>query len=319
MKLVEPSVENITPQKYDLNSVLEHIELCGRTAYQSQDKKLKPPSKVFVENLIKNGHGSVLEHGTVYLKIEGTLYDTNYEIEKYIENKYTKVTHSDAYGCAKNTTFYITTNYRVIVENDWFDDLQYLCEPTEYHEKRHTIKVICDRGISHELVRHRVFSFTQESTRYCNYSKDKFENEITFIIPCCYGDMEEGSYKWTAFNNYSDDMWCGWRKDSEPIIQDKNDKIISRMDKFHYFFRSLELAEEMYFALLNYDKQTPQQARSVLPNSLKTEIVITGFYSDWKNLLKLRSPLCGATGIHPDMAILGNKIANIFDINSENI
>lgn len=79
--------------------------------------------------------------------------------------------------------YYITTNMRVIVENNRLDDLQYQVEPTEHHEKRITAKFICDRGVSHEFVRHRVFSFAQESTRYCNYSKDKFNNEITFIQP----------------------------------------------------------------------------------------------------------------------------------------
>lgn len=70
------------------------------------------------------------------------------------------------------------------MENNWLDDLQYICESGKEHEKRITVKFVCDRGVSHEFVRHRVFSFAQESTRYCNYSKDKFGNELTFIIPC---------------------------------------------------------------------------------------------------------------------------------------
>ena len=97
---------------------------------------------------------------------------------KYRENKYSKVNY-DNWG-----TRYITTNYRVLVENDWLDDLQFLCEPTEHHEKENTtVRFICDRGVSHEFVRHRIFSFAQESTRYCNYSKNKFGNEITIIAP----------------------------------------------------------------------------------------------------------------------------------------
>jgi thymidylate synthase (FAD) len=85
----------------------------------------------------------------------------------------------------------ITTNYRVLVENGWLDDLQFLCNPAGYHHKRMSVRFICDRGVSHEFVRHRVFSFAQESTRYCNYTKDKFSNEITFIEPLWLSDAPE--------------------------------------------------------------------------------------------------------------------------------
>jgi thymidylate synthase (FAD) len=104
-------------------------------------------------------HTAMLEHGTVYLHINWPYrspsplikYSINpYSITKYVDNTY---------------DIYVTTNYRVLYENNWLNDLQYLCEPTEYHEKRITVKFICDRGVSHEFVRHRVFSFAQESTR----------------------------------------------------------------------------------------------------------------------------------------------------------
>jgi len=78
---------------------------------------------------------------------------------------------------------YITTNARVIFENGWEDDLQYMCEPTEFHEKRITVKFITSIGICREILRHRHMSFLNESTRYCNYSKGKFNSELTFIIP----------------------------------------------------------------------------------------------------------------------------------------
>ena len=108
------------------------------------------------------GNCAMLEHGTVYLThpVENSGSPLYLGIGvKYRENKYSKVNY-DNWG-----TRYITTNYRVIVENDWLDDLQFLCEPTEFHEKRTTVRFICDRGVSHEFVRHRVFSFAQESTR----------------------------------------------------------------------------------------------------------------------------------------------------------
>ena len=168
---------------------------------------------------------------------------------------------------------YVTMNYRHIVENDWLDDLKYLCEPTEYHEKRITVKFICDRGVSHEFVRHRVFSFAQESTRYCNYSKDKFGNEITFIHPCWIGDNQD-TY----------DRWC--------------------------FYESLSKAEEVYFRLLKHG-WTPQQARAVLPNALKTELVVTGFTSDWEKFFDLRAR--GTTGApHPQAKELAEPLMKEF-------
>ena len=123
----------------------------------------------FVNMLIKSNHGAMLEHGTVYL------YDT-YDIStidswtnslgyKYSKNKYSKVITNDHMDIRD---IYITTNLRVLIENDWLDDLKYVCEPTEYHAKKVTAKFICDRGVSHEIVRHRGsygMSFAQESTR----------------------------------------------------------------------------------------------------------------------------------------------------------
>lgn len=78
---------------------------------------------------------------------------------------------------------YITTNARVLIENNWLEDLQYMCEPTKYHAKRISVKFTTSIGITRELIRHRVFSFMNESTRYCNYSKGKFGSELTFVIP----------------------------------------------------------------------------------------------------------------------------------------
>lgn len=169
MKLIKASAE-IIPQGSDLEGIYKHIELAGRTCYKSLDKITKDSAKEFVDRMIKSRHGAMLEHGSIYLYLEYTspLGDTNYinatDIEhKYKLNKYSKVAciSSDHY----KTQCYITTNLRVLVENDWLDDLEYLCEPTEYHEKRITVKFITDQGILREFTRHRVFSFAVESTR----------------------------------------------------------------------------------------------------------------------------------------------------------
>ena len=143
----------------------------------------------FVGMLMKSGHGAMLEHGTVYMQIDTCLdipedKKLDKRVHQYDSNRFTKVDSMYiGQGCWR---YYITTNLRVLVENDWLDDLKYVCEPTEYHAKKVTAKFICDRGVSHEIVRHRGLygmSFAQESTRYCNYSKSKFGQELTFIEP----------------------------------------------------------------------------------------------------------------------------------------
>lgn len=123
-----------------------------------------------------------------------------------------------------------------------------------------SIKFVCDRGVSHELVRHRIMSFAQESTRYCNYSKGQFGGEITVVRPF-------------------------WAEDSAP--------------GYEAWYDACSVAESTYMDLMEYG-WTPQQARSVLPNSLKTEIVMTGNYREWRHFFELRA--CDKTGpAHPQM------------------
>lgn len=123
-----------------------------------------------------------------------------------------------------------------------------------------TVKFVVDRGISHELVRHRLASFAQESTRYCNYSKDDFGSEITFIIP--------------EYLEYKSEGWNIWKE-------------------------SMKQAEDAYFKMLDFGL-SPQQARVVLPNSLKTEVVMTANLREWRHFFKLRA--LGTTGKpHPQM------------------
>lgn len=134
------------------------------------------------------------------------------------------------------------------------------------HEKI-SVRIICDRGVSHELVRHRIASYSQESTRYCNYGKDKFGNELTFIRPPWVNSG--GSVDW------SDERWCA----------------------------AMQSAEEAYFDLLQ-DGWTPEQARSVLPNSLKTEVVMTANIREWRHFFRLRC----APASHPQMRQIANMM-----------
>lgn len=140
-----------------------------------------------------------------------------------------------------------------------------------------TVKFIVDRGVSHEIVRHRVASYCQESTRYCNYSKDKFGNEITVIKPCF------------------------WKEDSN----------------FYKDWKSaIKMSESHYFDLLEQGA-TPQEARSVLPNSLKTEVVMTANIREWRHFFKLRTSLAAHPQIRevaiPLLKELQEKIPILFD------
>lgn len=151
MKLINSSFE-IIEQAPGIQGVKQQIERAGRTCYKSEDKITDTSCEEFVNRMVNSGHGAMLEHGTVYLKIPYKYIDVSSALEipivedlvaKYTENKYSECT-------TINSIAYITTNYRVLVENGWLDDLQYQCEPTEYHEKRITVKFICDRGVSHK-------------------------------------------------------------------------------------------------------------------------------------------------------------------------
>lgn len=284
MRLIKPNVEIIKQEEYDLNHIFKFIELAGRTCYKSEDKITEDSAKEFVDRMIKSGHGAMLEHGTVYLEFHtkdpSVVGEEEYHnqqavlnilINKYTNNKYSIVKINHYYD-----TVFITTNYRILVENEWLDDLKYLCKPTTFHAKRTTVKFICDRGVSHEFVRHRVFSFAQESTRYCNYTKDKFNNELTFILP----------------------NWVN-----------ENYKNIENSELTDLTFRMfLEKAEETYFLLLKLG-WTPQQARNVLPNSLKTELVMTGFNDDWENFFELRC----APNAHPQAKELADMLKDKFN------
>lgn len=289
MKLIKPSFE-IWEQPSGLEGVYKQIERVGRVCYKSEDKITEDSAKPFVDRMIKSGHGAMLEHGTVYLKCEtevinryihpedGEEEDFN-KLEKHEYNSYSVTSDDGIY-------LYVTTNLRVLVENGWLDDLKYICKPTEFHEKRITVHFVCDRGVSHEFVRHRVMSFAQESTRYCNYSKDKFGNELTFIIPCWIKDLEEKSYLAHAEYHHT------------------------KEDASKQWYDVCMNSEFVYEDLIRLGWK-PQEARAVLPNSLKTELVVTGFVSDWNHFFDLRAR--GTTGApHPQAKELAEPLMKEF-------
>lgn len=169
MKLIESSVE-LLKQEPGMSGINKMIELAGRTCYKSEANITENSAEEFVKRMVNSRHMTMLEHGTIYLAIPITTNHAGFSENHYRNNPYSKFKESrglcmrDEYG-DECDCWCITTNLRVLVENGWLDDLEYLCEPTEFHEKRITLKFTTDRGVSHELVRHRVFSFAQESTR----------------------------------------------------------------------------------------------------------------------------------------------------------
>lgn len=294
MKLCKPLFE-IWEQSAGLEGVYKQIEKVGRVCYKSEDKITEDSAKPFVDRMAKSGHGAMLEHGTVYLYIRRK-GNESLEVDRYLMNPYSRVIFRQ-FPNSRDMEIYITTNLRVLVENGWLKDLEYICEPTEYHERRVTVHFVCDRGVSHEFVRHRVMSFAQESTRYCNYSKDKFGNELTFIIPC-WLDIPTGHYA------YWDGDWCDIDKMKIQLPEGEHKDIDA-------FLWTLNNAETHYTLLINSGWK-PQEARAILPNSLKTELVVTGFVSDWKKFFRLRSRIAETGKPHPQAQELADPLMDEF-------
>lgn len=291
MQLVKSNVELIEPD-YKLpegvnflfdsetsayvDANMKFAEVCGRVAYQSEHK-IKPGSYVDFHTMITRiKHWSVFEHETYYLKIPKSDYSFRAGVEKLKSNQYTVYNEDDE-------NYYFTTNYRALLESEKTQATRYTVPYDSSFVRRLTFRIVCSRGISHELVRHRAFSFTQESTRYCNYTKDKFGNCITFVIPYWAETLCEGD----TFTRLE-----------ELKTLDTNTAVL---------INSFLQSEQMY-QLMIIGGHTAQEARDVLPNGLKTELVMTGTTDQWCSFLKLRSSKAGAKGMHPDMDIIANKI-----------
>ena len=282
MKLIKPSVE-IRVQKAGDDGLFEHIEWAGRHCYKSHDKTTADSARAFVGRIAKSGHGSVLEHGTIYLAIP-----TEKDATKFILNPYSKVIRCKG---EEGDWYAVTTNYRVIVENNWDLYLMYQTEPTPSHERRMTVKFTCDRGVSHEFVRHRKMTFSQESQRYCNYGKDKFGNQITFIRPSWWNSKSADKESFKEALLKAEETYLKAIKAWDERKQDRRFRTKFKGNPF-----------------------SPQHARMILPNATKTELVMTGFESDWKHFLELRC----SPAAHPDARYLANKLKKLMTENNGN-
>lgn len=305
MKVIQPSVQ-ILPY-LDGKEILKHLEKCGRVCYKSEDKISDISSEKFLQGIIKRGHEAVLEHASFIFKVSYNVYKdiidkVNFVESYYFKKMYLRFTDFDGYIVSGNVrawrdffrfvgvSIYMKDfieansilfpefkNYyqssfnwdkwsiKQISVNDLVSDCQRLV-----HEDV-SVMFVCDRGISHEIVRHRDASYCQESTRYCNYTKEKFGNEITVIQPCFF------------------------EKDSR---------------EYFIWERNMECCEKAYFDLLDCGC-SPQQARCVLPNSLKTEIIMTANIREWRHFLELRC----SKAAHPQMIEVACKVLTELRLN----
>lgn len=278
MKLIQPDVI-LLEQGKGIQGIYDAIAQAAATCYKSEAKTGKE-AKNFIENsLIARGHFAMLEFGTVYLD-----YPESEDYVKYHENPYSRI------RLQHTGTFAVTTNYRVLVENGWLDDLKYLCKPTEYHAKRYTALFTLSIGIGREFTRHRVFSFAQESTRYCNYSKDRFGGEVTFIEPT-------------------------WFKNLSPECREEFKAGLCEFEEF--YFRLLDnwenrVPDRRFRSNFRGNPLTPQQAREALPLATKSDLCMCGFEEDWRHFFDLRYK--GVTGApHPDARHLAARLYKLFE------
>ena len=275
MRVINASVQEVK-QAPGIRGIYQHIEKCGRTCYKSEDKITEDSAMKFFQGLVNRKHFAMLEHGTVYFKFP---FFPNYgvlEAISKVENSnysFTKV-GEDGY-------LYVTTNMRVLMEEvpNMVDPLLYdyaLEEASNNHIKKYTAKFTISRGIANEFVRHRVFSFAQESTRYCNYSKDRFGGELTFIRP-----------EWLNGEGIDPEAESIW-------------------------LNAMAMSEDYYFDLVNLGVK-PQNARGVLPLDLKTELIMTGTTDQWEAFWDLR--MREITGpAHPDAKAIAEDWYNIMNV-----
>ena len=306
MKIVEPQVE-LWKQEPTLKGAWRQIARATRVCYQSKPKD-NETNEAFVNRVIlkpatrEDGsidfdkcHGAMLEHGTIYLAIPSSNIDT---ITHYTYNKYSKVIwdrkHVDTY-------IYVTTNMRVILENNHKDDLRFICAPT-HHIKRTTFSVVTDIGVTRELNRHRVNSIAEQSTRYCTYSADKFGNEITYttndFLASCMNDLH--------FDGFTIDSYF-FRELCEDIA---NNEINHWGSSIYYVFGLL--AAEFAYLGLKKNKVPNDIARQVLNLNTKSQAVYTAFDDDWQHFIKLRADNVSGK-VHPNMKIIADKIKELFN------
>ena len=308
MELIKPNAE-IWEQGNTLEDMWKHIARCTRVCYQSVPKNNGETDEEFVKRVILRPdsstgllnfdkiHGSMLEHGTIYLKRNVDYSSAYYNIFEtfYETNAYSRVTYE--FGVC-----YVTTNLRVIYENNLLDDLKYICAPTEHHVKRVTVSFTTNIGVSREFNRHRVNSIAEESTRYCNYNK-RNDGQIKIGLPAWLLDEENLPY----LERHQFDKLSGYCEEYLNDNSDINPECWCDMD---FYLFALTVSEYCYNMLIKKGWK-PQQAREVLPLATKSQLIHTAFIDDWKHFFALRAD--GVSGVpHPNAALVAKPLKEEF-------
>lgn len=319
MKILTSNAE-LVQQEPGLVGAYKQIEKVGRACWASENYITEHSNQIFVEGLMKREHNAPLEHGTIYLIyiIGSPIYDPYYmvhtdDVQFFKKNPYSKVIekHFDVAAQAKDsewmyefvaqygpsTAYFITTNLRVIVEN--FDEKtrervldNFVMNPYPEHEKRITVHFTCQRAISAEFNRHRKNSMMERSSRYCNFSNDKFGNEIGIVKPDWViddvPDLDFMGYIESLYN-YGNDEWS----------------------KFDYWVFANLTCEWSYMNLIKLGAK-PEEARDILPMDLQTELYHTAFISDWEHFFKLRAWISKGNKPHPEAMKLARQVFDKF-------
>ena len=309
-----------------LEDMFKHIEICGRTCYKSEDKITDTSYEKFVKMLEEAEHGAMLEHGTVYLTIPlGTPIDDPQYMWKhdivsfFSKNKYSIVKEKTinetvdveikGYGMQTQASahfYFITTNWRVIYENRdkllskyWLNNfhiekeslkdsvLQWMTEPSEEHEKRYTVRFTYHLAVARDINRHRVQSIGEESTRYCNYAKEKFGAELNIIEPIWFTDEEK-----EIIHSKQDHM--SFKDMCELIARGTDFPAMEQVDYWMFANMACEYAYIMNTTQFGEKNWTAQKGSLILPLDTKTCSVHTAFVSDWCHFFNLRA--LGTTG-----------------------
>lgn len=276
MKLINQSFEILEQKDFTLKGIKQFIERCARVSYKSEDKITDDSYIKFVDMLEKRDHARPLEFGTVHLKMilpDFTGFIHSLLTIGMLNNIWIKHDY-------KGDVIYITTNYRYYLDIiKYFPNVKeyFTEEDNEYFPKRYTVHMILSRGIMDEFRTHVTFSHLAESTRYCAYNKDRFNNEVTFIIP-----------NWVNTH-------CPNKEQEGPSVASME------------WSTAMLNAEASYMNLIKMGC-TPQQAREVLPLSIKSELISCGFGSAWANFFYRRC----AKDAHPMAREIANKIHDVF-------
>ena len=288
MKLIKQSFEILEQKDFTIKGIKQFVERCARVSYKSEDKMTDTSYEKFVGILESRDHARPLEFGTVHLKM--ILPD----FQGFMNSLLTLGILNDIW--IKSTyvgdIIYITTNYRYYLDIiKYFPNVKeyFTEEDNEYYPKRYTVHMILDRGVMDEFRTHVGLSHLAESTRYCNYAKDKFSNEVTFIKPC-WLNVPEGQYNHCIMvSKNSPDIRI------ECVGSDEIGKYYNIEEDEGLFLNGLVQSELTYLNLITNKKWTPQQARSVLPLGIKSELISCGFEDAWTNFYKRRD----ASDAHP--------------------